>query len=55
MLNLMNTAVNEIHRVLLEAAGRCVADGLLPAAPIPAFAVEVPAERSHGDSLQTSL
>jgi arginyl-tRNA synthetase len=45
----MNTAVNEIHRVLIEAAGRCVADELLPAEPMPAFAVEIPADRSHGE------
>ncbi len=49
MLNLIHTAVNEIHRVLLEAAGRCVAEELLPAEPIPAFSVEIPADRSHGD------
>lgn len=49
MLNLINTAVNEIHRVLIEAAGRCVADGLLPAEPMPAFAVEIPSDRGHGD------
>jgi arginyl-tRNA synthetase len=45
----MNTAVTEIHRVLLEAAGRCVAEELLPKEPMPAFAVEIPADRSHGD------
>lgn len=49
MLNLMNTATNEIHRVLLEAVGRCVADGLLPSEPMPAFSIEIPADRSHGD------
>jgi arginyl-tRNA synthetase len=49
MLNLINSAVTEIHRVLLEATGRCIADELLPSEPIPAFAVEIPADRSHGD------
>ena len=49
MLNLINTAVTEIHRVLLEATGRCIADELLPSEPIPAFAVEIPADRTHGD------
>ncbi|MDR3552867.1 MAG: arginine--tRNA ligase [Clostridia bacterium] len=29
--------------------GRCVAQGLLPAEPCPAFTIEVPADRSHGD------
>jgi arginyl-tRNA synthetase len=45
----MNTAVNEIHRILLEAAGRCVAEELLSAEPIPAFSVEIPSDHSHGD------
>lgn len=45
----MNSATNEIHMVLVEAAGRCVAENLLPAEPMPAFSVEIPADRSHGD------
>lgn len=45
----MNTAINEIHMLLVEAAGRCVAEELLPAVPIPAFSVEIPSDRSHGD------
>lgn len=49
MLNLMNSAVNEIHRILLEAAGRCVAENLLPSEPIPAFSVEIPGDRKNGD------
>lgn len=49
MLNLVNTAVNEIHRVLVEAAGRCVADGIFPAEPMPAFSVTIPSDRTHGD------
>lgn len=49
MLNPMNTAVSEIHRVLIESAGRCVAEELLPAEPMPAFSVEIPSDRSHGD------
>lgn len=49
MINPMNTAINQIHMVLVEAAGRCVAENLLPAEPIPAFSVEIPADRSHGD------
>lgn len=49
MLNLMNTAETEIRRVLLESMGRCVAEGVFPAEPIPAFSVEIPADRSHGD------
>jgi arginyl-tRNA synthetase len=49
MLNLINAAVNEIHRVLVEATGRCVAENILSAVPIPAFSVEIPQDRTHGD------
>lgn len=49
MLNLVNTATTEIHRVLVEACGRCVAKNTLPAEPMPAFSVEIPGDRSHGD------
>ena len=49
MLNLMNTAELQIKMAVMEALGRCVAEGLLPPEPIPAFAIEVPGERSHGD------
>ena len=33
----------------LEGLGRLVAEGKIPAEPIPAFQVEVPADKSHGD------
>ena len=49
MLNLMYTAQEEIKQAVVEAMGRCVAEGLLPAEPVPAFAIEVPGDRSHGD------
>jgi len=49
MLNLINMAIEEIKRSVMEAMGRCVSEGLLLGEPIPHFTVEVPAERSHGD------
>nr|PZM90279.1 MAG: arginine--tRNA ligase [[Clostridium] cellulosi] len=49
MINPMNKAIDQIHMVLVEAAGRCVAENLLPEMPIPAFSVEIPADRNHGD------
>ena len=49
MLNLMEDARRGIKDAVMEALGRCVADGALPGEPIPAFTVEVPADRAHGD------
>ncbi|MBR4201320.1 MAG: arginine--tRNA ligase [Oscillospiraceae bacterium] len=33
----------------MDAIGRLVADGTFPAEPLPAFNIEIPADRSHGD------
>ncbi|MCQ2417821.1 MAG: arginine--tRNA ligase [Oscillospiraceae bacterium] len=33
----------------MEAMGRLVAEGVFPAEPMPAFNIEIPADRSHGD------
>jgi arginyl-tRNA synthetase len=49
MLNLINSAEREIKAAVMQAMGRCVGEGILPAEPIPAFSVEVPGDRSHGD------
>ena len=49
MLNLMEEARRGIKNAVMEALGRCVADGALSAEPIPAFTIEVPADRAHGD------
>jgi arginyl-tRNA synthetase len=49
MLNLIDTSVQEIKTAVMEALGRCVAEGLLPPESISAFSIEVPGERSHGD------
>ncbi|MBR2868014.1 MAG: arginine--tRNA ligase [Clostridia bacterium] len=46
---LVKQAVNEIRTAILEAAGRAVADGEFPAAPLSDFIVEVPANRDNGD------
>jgi len=54
MLNLMNTAELQIKMAVMEALGRCVAEGLLPPEPIPSFAIEVPGERSHGASARVA-
>ena len=49
MADCMKTASETLHQLLVEALGRLVAEGKLPAEPIPAFRVEVPADKSHGD------
>ena len=49
MINMMETAQAQLREMLLQALGRLVAEEKLPAEPIPAFNVEVPADKSHGD------
>ncbi len=46
---LVKAAQDEICQAVLEAAGRAVADGALPAEPLSAFNIEVPASRLNGD------
>ena len=33
----------------MDAMGRLVADGVFPSEPLPAFNIEIPADRAHGD------
>ena len=49
MSQLVRKAQTSIRQAVLDAIGRGVAAGELPAEPIPDFSVEVPADRSHGD------
>lgn len=49
MLNLAEQSVFEIRNAILDALGQAVADGVLPAEPIPEFKIEIPADRTHGD------
>ncbi len=39
----------DLHTRILEALGRAIAAGELPAAEIPAFIVEIPQDRANGD------
>lgn len=39
----------QVRTLLIEALGRCIADGALPANPAPDFQIEAPADKSHGD------
>ncbi len=46
---LVKQAVSEIRAAIMEAAGRAVADGEFPEAPLSDFIVEVPANKANGD------
>ena len=49
MSKLVQQATNELREAIEAAIKAAVADGSLPEADIPAFTLEVPADRSHGD------
>ena len=49
MSKVVQEATTQLKEAVMEALGRAVAAGELSAAPIPAFTVEIPADRSHGD------
>ncbi len=49
MTNPILDAKQECREIVLAALGRCVAEGELPAEPIPDFTVEIPGDISHGD------
>lgn len=49
MSKVVNETEQQLRCALTEAAGKAVAAGELPAEPLPAFAVEVPSDRAHGD------
>ena len=42
-------AEEQIKDAVLSAIGMAVTEGELPAEPIPAFSIEIPADRAHGD------
>jgi arginyl-tRNA synthetase len=46
---LVNQVTNELRGAILDAFGRAIGVGELPAAPMPDFTIEVPADHSHGD------
>lgn len=49
MSDLINKASLQLREIIIEALGRLTAEGTVPAVPIPSFAVEIPADKSHGD------
>ena len=46
---LVNQTVKELRTAIMEAAGRAVADGEFPEAPLSDFIIEVPANKDNGD------
>ena len=49
MINTIDNAKKEIKEIVMNALGRLISEGKLPAEPIPAFVVEIPNDKSHGD------
>lgn len=49
MANCIKLASDALYTLILEGLGRLVADQKLSAEPIPAFKIEIPADKSHGD------
>ncbi len=46
---LVKQTVKELRTAIMEAAGRAVADGVFPEAPLTDFIIEVPANKDNGD------
>ena len=44
-----NLTVNSLREAIISAVQAAQAAGVLPAAEMPAFTIEIPADRSHGD------
>ena len=42
-------AMQQARQLILDAAGRAVADGVFPADALPNFTIEIPADATHGD------
>ena len=46
---LVKQTVKELRAAIMDAAGRAVADGVFPEAPLTDFIIEVPANKDNGD------
>lgn len=49
MSAIVKKATDELHTLILNALGKAVSEGELPTEPIPAFGIEIPADRANGD------
>ncbi|MBP0967605.1 MAG: arginine--tRNA ligase, partial [Oscillospiraceae bacterium] len=48
-LNHISASSAEAKNLIMDAMGRLVAEGVFPPEPLPAFNIEIPADRAHGD------
>lgn len=51
MSKIVKDTENRLHSLVTEALGKAIADGVLPAEPIPGFKVEVPATEPTATTL----
>ncbi len=49
MSDLIKSASDQLRELIMDALGRLVAEEAVPAAAIPGFNIEIPADKSHGD------
>lgn len=49
MSNLINSAYSELRKIILCSINTAKEKGIFPAAEIPAFNIEIPNDKSHGD------
>ena len=47
--NAVRDAKSEVNEIIMNALGRLVREGKLPAEPLPAFQVTIPQDSAHGD------
>jgi len=45
----IKSASQELRGIITDALGTLTAEGAVPAEPLPAFTIEIPADKSHGD------
>ena len=55
MADFIQTAKDQLKDMILGAMGSAVAAGELANEPIPAFTVQIPADKVHGDFATLSL
>ena len=49
MSKLVKQTEDALHTLVVEALGKAIAAGELPAAAMPSFIVEIPQDRANGD------
>lgn len=47
--NAVNEAKSEIREIIISALGQLVAEGKIPAEPLPSFQITIPQDSAHGD------